>query len=614
MVKFLHIYCVTAHSDKNQKKVQMPKTQQFTRNFAIIAHIDHGKSTLADRIMETTNTVSNRESSDQLLDDLAVEQMHGVTVKSRTVRNYYVDPEGQEFEYNLIDTPGHVDFNYEVSRSLSATDGVLLLVDATKGVQAQTVANYRLAQDAQLTVIPIINKIDNQMADVEKTQAELIDLDDRFTPKNTLKISAKTGIGIDDVLLAIRDRLPSPSGDPQAPLKGLIFDTKFDPYQGVLVQARIFDGTLTKDMALNFMAQNVNAQPKEIGFYTPLETKTPALSAGDVGYIMTGIKDAHAIHVGDTVTSKKAPTDAPFPGYQTIEPMVYAGIYPHDGEYKELKIAIEKLALNDAAFQYEPEQSEALGIGFRGGFLGIFHLQIIRERLQAEFGLDVLTTMPNSTYRVSVKNQDKPLYIENPTQFPDYNLLTKVEEPYVRAKITAPDNQLNDIMRLAENRRGVLQDLETIGDMLLITYKMPISEIAYDFFNELKSVSHGFATLSTERDDYDESDLVRLDIQIDYTAVDALTFVMHRLRVDQFAQEIVQKLTELVPRKLQQLTVQAVVEGRVISRGNIPPLRKAAASSSKTSKKQQQMRRQGQKNQVELPQSVFDAILDMNRH
>ncbi|SUP59231.1 Elongation factor 4 [Weissella viridescens] len=253
-------------------------------------------------------------------------------------------------------------------------------------------------------------------------------------------------------------------------------------------------------------------------------------------------------------------------------------------------------------------------MGFRGGFLGIFHLQIIRERLQAEFGLDVLTTMPNSTYRVTVKNQDKPLYIENPTQFPDYNMITKVEEPYVRAKITAPDSQLNDIMRLAEGRRGVLQDLETIGDMLLITYKMPISEIAYDFFNELKSVSHGFATLSTERDDYDESDLVRLDIQIDYTPVDALTFVMHRLRVDQFAQEIVQKLTELVPRKLQQMPVQAIVEGRVISRGNIPPLRKAAASSGKTSKKQQQMRRQGQKNQIELPQSVFDAILDMSRH
>lgn len=592
----------------------MPKDQKFIRNFAIIAHIDHGKSTLADRIMETTNTVSNREASDQLLDDLAVEQMHGVTVKSRNVRNYYVDPEGQEFEYNLIDTPGHVDFNYEVSRSLSATDGVLLLVDATKGVQAQTVANYRLSQDAGLTVIPIINKIDNKMADVDSTQAELMDLDERFTPENTLRISAKTGIGIDDVLLAIRDRLPAPSGDPEAPLKGLIFDTKFDPYQGVMVQARIFDGILTKNMALNFMANDVSAQPKEIGFYTPLATETPELSAGDVGYILTGIKDPRAIQVGDTVTSKQNPTDAPFPGYQQIEPMVYAGIYPHEGEYKELKIAIEKLALNDAAFQYEPEQSEALGMGFRGGFLGIFHLQIIRERLQAEFGLDVLTTMPNSTYRVTVKNQDKPLYIENPTQFPDYNMITKVEEPYVRTKITAPDSQLNDIMRLAEGRRGVLQDLETIGDMLLITYKMPISEIAYDFFNELKSVSHGFATLSTERDDYDESDLVRLDIQIDYTPVDALTFVMHRLRVDQFAQEIVQKLTELVPRKLQQMPVQAIVEGRVISRGNIPPLRKAAASSGKTSKKQQQMRRQGQKNQIELPQSVFDAILDMSRH
>jgi len=590
----------------------MSNRQENIRNFAIIAHIDHGKSTLADRIMETTNTISNREASAQLLDDMEVEKAHGVTVKSRTVRNYYVDAQGNEFEYNLIDTPGHVDFNYEVSRSLSATDGVLLLVDATKGVQAQTVANYRLAKEANLTIIPIINKIDNLMADVEKTEAELLDLDESFVPEVTLHISAKTGLGIESVLEAIRDCIPAPVGDPEAPLKGLIFDSKFDPYQGVVVQARIFEGTLNASDQLRFMAKDVQTQSKEIGYFDPMSRKTSSLSAGDVGYIITGIKDPRAVQVGDTVTTKKNGAAEPFPGYQQIEPMVYAGLYPKGGEYSDLKLAIEKLSLNDAAFQYEPEQSEALGMGFRGGFLGIFHLQIIRERLKAEFGLDVLTTMPNSTFRVTVKNQDAPLYIENPNQFPRYNELVKVEEPYVRAKITAPNDQLNDIMRLAEGRRGELADLETIGDMLLITYRMPISEIAYDFFNELKSVSHGFATLSTERDDFGPSDLVRLDIAIDYVDIDALTFVMHRLRVDAFAQEITQRLKDLVPRKLQAMPVQATVEGRVIARSDIPPLRKAAASGGKTSKKQQQMRRQGQKAQIELPQTVFDAILDMN--
>lgn len=591
----------------------MSTRQDLIRNFAIIAHIDHGKSTLADRIMEMTNTVSERETEAQLLDDLSVEKAHGVTVKSRTVRNYYIDNNGTEYQYNLIDTPGHVDFNYEVSRSLSATDGVLLLVDATKGVQAQTVANYRLAKAANLVIIPIVNKIDNMAAEVDKTIEELLDLDESFKEEDILKISAKSGLGVDAVLEAIRDRIPAPQGDETGKLKALVFDSKFDPYKGVIVQVRLFDGQLKSSDNVLFMANKIKSQIKEMGVFSPLMTPLDTLKAGDVGFIVTGIKDAKAVRVGDTITLANNPVAEPLPGYQDVEPMVYAGLYPRGSEFKDLKIGIEKLGLNDAAFQYEPEQSEALGMGFRGGFLGIFHLQIIRERLQEEFGLDVLTTMPNSTYRVTVKNEDEPIYVENPIQFPDYGQIVKVEEPYMLAKMTLPNEMLNDIMRLAEGRRGELVDLATIGSMLMVTYRMPISEIAYDFFNELKSASHGFATLSTEFGSYQESDLVRIDIAVDYAKVDALTFVMHRSKVDRVGTEIVSKLKDLIPRKLQSMPVQAIVEGRAIARADVPPLRKAAASGTKVSKKQQQLRRQGQKkSDIELPQAVFDAILDMN--
>ncbi|WP_165206899.1 translation elongation factor 4 [Weissella sagaensis] len=591
----------------------MSTRQKYIRNFAIVAHIDHGKSTLADRIMEMTNTISKREAQDQLLDDLSVEKAHGVTVKSRTVRNYYVDEHGDEYQYNLIDTPGHVDFNYEVSRSLSATDGVLLLVDVTKGVQAQTVANYRLAKEANLVMIPIVNKIDTAAAEVENTITQLGDLDEAFTPDRILKISAKSGLNVSEVLTAIRDQIPAPTGDAQANLQALVFDSKFDPYKGVIVQARLVDGTLKNNDQILFMANQVKSGIKEMGVFAPLMTPIKELKAGDVGFIVTGIKNPEAVKVGDTITLAKHPVTEALPGYQNVEPMVYAGLYPRGSEFKDLKVGIEKLALNDAAFQYEPEQSEALGMGFRGGFLGIFHLQIIRERLQQEFGLDVLTTMPNSTYRVTVKNQDEPVYVENPTQFPDYGQIIEVQEPYMLAKMTMPNEMLNDVMRLAESRRGELVDLETIGAMLLVTYRMPISEIAYDFFNELKSVSHGFATLSTTFDQYQFSDLVRIDIAIDYAKIDALTFVTHRLKATRMGIELVDKLKDLIPRKLQAMPVQAIIEGRAVARADVPPLRKAQASGTKISKKQQQMRRQGlKKSDIELPQSVFDAILEMN--
>lgn len=586
--------------------------QDHIRNFAIIAHIDHGKSTLADRIMEMTSTVSDRESTAQQLDDLAVEKAHGVTVKSKAVRNYYIDDQHDEYQYNLIDTPGHVDFNYEVSRSLSATDGVLLVVDATKGVQAQTVANFRLAKEAGLTIIPIINKIDNQMADIQKTTEQLLELEPTFQTDQILHISAKSGLGVDQVLLAIRDQIPAPAGDIQAPLTALVFDSKFDPYKGVIAQVRIMEGQLSAQTKQVFMASQVASTNKEVGVFTPEPQALQTLRAGDVGYLVTGVKNPDSIKIGDTVTNEIMPAKQPLPGYQEVEPMVYAGLYPKDTDYKEFKTAIEKLALNDAAFHYEPEQSEALGMGFRGGFLGIFHLQIIRERLMAEFGINVLTTMPNSTFKITLKNQNEPVYVENPIQFPDWSKISLVEEPYVHAKITLPNEMLNDIMRLAESRRGILEDLDTLGSMVVATYLMPISEIAYDFFNELKSVSHGFATLSTESADYNYSDLVKLEIAIDYANIDALTIITHRLKAERIAQNMVTKLRDLVPRKLQAMPVQAIVEGRVIARENIPPLRKVAAKGTKVSKKQQQLRRSGQaKVDIELPQAVFDAILDL---
>ncbi|KRN74967.1 hypothetical protein IV73_GL000722 [Weissella kandleri] len=586
--------------------------QDHIRNFAIIAHIDHGKSTLADRIMEMTSTVSDRESTAQQLDDLAVEKAHGVTVKSKAVRNYYIDDQHDEYQYNLIDTPGHVDFNYEVSRSLSATDGVLLVVDATKGVQAQTVANFRLAKEAGLTIIPIINKIDNQMADIQKTTEQLLELEPTFQTDQILHISAKSGLGVDQVLLAIRDQIPAPAGDIQAPLTALVFDSKFDPYKGVIAQVRIMEGQLSAQTKQVFMASQVASTNKEVGVFTPEPQALQTLRAGDVGYLVTGVKNPDSIKIGDTVTNEIMPAKQPLPGYQEVEPMVYAGLYPKDTDYKEFKTAIEKLALNDAAFHYEPEQSEALGMGFRGGFLGIFHLQIIRERLMTEFGINVLTTMPNSTFKITLKNQNEPVYVENPIQFPDWSKISLVEEPYVHAKITLPNEMLNDIMRLAESRRGILEDLDTLGSMVVATYLMPISEIAYDFFNELKSVSHGFATLSTESADYNYSDLVKLEIAIDYANIDALTIITHRLKAERIAQNMVTKLRDLVPRKLQAMPVQAIVEGRVIARENIPPLRKVAAKGTKVSKKQQQLRRSGQaKVDIELPQAVFDAILDL---
>lgn len=595
------------------------------RNFAIIAHIDHGKSTLADRIMEQTDTVSKRQLSDQLLDSMEVEQAHGVTVKSRSVRNFYQADNGQEYEYNLIDTPGHVDFSYEVSKSLAASDGVILLVDATQGVQAQTVANLRLALKHSLTIIPVINKIDNAAADVAATEAQIRALRPEFAHVDILKISAKTGENVHQVLEAIYQKIPAPQGNPNAPLKALIFDSQYDSYQGIIADVRLIDGQLKNQQKLELMQGVSKFNAQAVGIFTPDMKPVKELNAGEVGYIVTGIKDVASVQVGDTLTAAENPTKNAIPHFKPAQSMVYAGFYPKGNtSYEALKQAISKLALNDSAFHYTPEQSEALDAGFRCGFLGIFHLQIIQERLRDEYHVEVLTTAPNATYHVYLKQpQPKQEYltITNPAKFPNFSEIDYVTESYVKAVITTPNEYLGAVMKLCDQHFGEMVDLDNQQDLVTLTYKLPVSEIAYDFFNSLKSITHGFATLDTEFLDYELVDVVKIQIQINYAAVDALDIIVPRQKADLIAHKLVKKLKYTVPRRLYPMPVQAVVENKSIARVDVPPLRKNAAVNGEKrsiSKKQQLLRRQSLnkrqavKSDIKLPQSVFDAILNIN--
>ncbi|WP_294756624.1 translation elongation factor 4 [uncultured Lactobacillus sp.] len=595
------------------------------RNFAIIAHIDHGKSTLADRIMEQTDTVSKRQLSDQLLDSMEVEQAHGVTVKSRSVRNFYQADNGQEYEYNLIDTPGHVDFSYEVSKSLAASDGAILLVDATQGVQAQTVANLRLALKHNLTIIPVINKIDNAAADVAATEAQIRALRPEFADVAILKISAKTGENVHQVLEAIYQKIPAPQGKPAAPLKALIFDSQYDSYQGIIADVRLIDGTLKSQQKLELMQGGSTFNAQAVGIFTPDMKPVKELNAGEVGYIVTGIKDVASVQVGDTLTAAENPTKNAIPHFKPAQSMVYAGFYPKGNtSYEALKQAISKLALNDSAFHYTPEQSEALDAGFRCGFLGIFHLQIIQERLRDEYHVEVLTTAPNATYHVYLKQpQPKQEYltITNPAKFPDFSEIDYVTESYVKAVITTPNEYLGAVMKLCDQHFGEMVDLDNQQDLVTLTYKLPVSEIAYDFFNSLKSITHGFATLDTEFLDYELVDVVKIQIQINYASVDALDIIVPRQKADLIAHKLVKKLKYTVPRRLYPMPVQAMVENKSIARVDVPPLRKNAAVNGEKrsiSKKQQLLRRQSLnkrqavKSDIKLPQSVFDAILNIN--
>ncbi|MEJ3741165.1 translation elongation factor 4 [Bacillus tropicus] len=597
--------------------------KEMIRNFSIIAHIDHGKSTLADRIMELTETISSREIKNQLLDDMAVEQAHGITVKSRTVRNFYKANDGNEYEYNLIDTPGHVDFSYEVSKSLAASEGALLLVDATQGIQAQTVANYRLAKENHLTIIPVINKVDSPIADVEKVEHQIRQLDESFSEVEILKISAKNGFGIHEVLEAIHQRIPAPNGEKEQPLKALVFDSLFDPFKGIIAYVRIYDGMITKNSKLMFMANGQRFLTNEIGIFTPSMVAVNELNPGDVGYIVTGLKEPKLVRIGDTLTNYEEPTSDPLKGYEPAQSMVFAGFYPKNNDYNKLKSAIEKLALNDSSFQFALETSDALGPGFRCGFLGVLHLQIIRERLENEYGLEVLTTSPNVTYHVHLKHHaDEDIQVvNNPVEFPDFSLIDYVEEPYVQAEITTPNDSLGTIMKLAEKHKGILQKMENEADLITLKYNMPLSEIAYDFFSHLKSASHGYATMNTTFIGYELADVVKVEVHINYAKVDALSFVLHREDAPMMTQSLVQKLKYNVPRKLYPMPAQAIVEGKSIARVDIPPLRKNTAANGEKrsiSKKQALLRRQSANKRkaahsdVTLTQEVFNSILELD--
>ncbi|AQW20913.1 elongation factor 4 [Lentilactobacillus curieae] len=596
------------------------KNVKQIRNFAIIAHIDHGKSTLADRIMELTDTISEREQSDQLLDDLQVEQAHGVTVKSRTVTNEYQAGDGQKYELNFIDTPGHVDFAYEVSRSMSACEGAILLVDATKGVQAQTVANFRLAKAAGLAIIPVINKVDSQSAEVDRVESQIHNLDELLKDEKILKISAKTGLGVPEVLEAIVDKISAPTADDGDELKALVFDSNYDQYKGIVALVRVVSGNLTKQRQLRLMANQTDFNAGEVGILTPDKNPQDSLIAGEVGYIITGIKDPQKVRIGDTITYAEAPAKVTLPGYESSEPVVFAGLYPDESSYADLKLAVEKVALNDPAFHYREEVSDALGPGFRCGFLGGFHLQIIRERLVDEYGVSVLTTSPNVTYHVTTSD-GQALTVENPGQFPDFSEVQYVEEPFVRATISTPNELLSEVMKLAEQYKGELDDLQDNNGLIDAIYNMPLSEIAFEFFNKLKSVSHGYATLSSKMIGYRVADMVQVDVRINYADVDSLAFVTHRLDAPKQTQELVHKLKYTIPRKLYPMPVQAMVEGKAIARVDVPPLRKNAAVSGdkkSVSKKQALLRRQNinkrkaAQNDIKLPQSVFNAILEVH--
>lgn len=589
------------------------------RNFSIIAHIDHGKSTLADRIMEFTNTVDDRTAKPQLLDNMTVEKEHGVTVKAQTVTNYYLAKDNQQYVLNLIDTPGHVDFSYEVSKSLSATEGVILLVDATQGVQAQTIANYNLAKAQHIKIMPVINKIDSPNAEVATVKQQILDLDSEFKPADILEISAKNGTGVPELLEAIVANIPAPQVADQAPeLKALVFDMTYDSYQGVIAHIRLVAGEIKANQKLVLMNAGKTFDAKSIGIFNPNMVEQDTLYAGEVGYVVTGIKEVNQIRVGDTITTAVAGTAEPLPGYEEATPVVYAGIFPKD-DFLAMKSALFKIALNDSSLKIEDDYSDALGQGFRVGFLGNFHLQIIKERLLVEYGVEVITTSPNVTYKVHLKN-DKVVAVNNPVNFPNYADIDYVEEPIVMVTITTLPESVNQVINLSEKYRGVLNDLNNLSNLVQLTYNMPLSEIAYHFFNALKSETHGYATLSMGEITYQPADVVKMTFDINYSNVPQLTFITNRANAADQSQELVHKLKYAVPRQLYPMPAQAIVEGKVIARVDIPPIRKNAAVSGEKksiSKQQALLRRQSlnkrkaKQLEFELPQSVFDIFLDI---
>jgi GTP-binding protein LepA len=595
--------------------------REYIRNFCIVAHVDHGKSTLADRLLERTGTISPREMHEQVLDSMELERERGVTIKASAVRMSYTAADGQVYELNLIDTPGHVDFTYEVSRALAACEGALLVVDATQGIEAQTLANLYLALEHDLEIIPVINKIDLPAAQPDRVAQEIADLLGMPTDE-MIRASAKEGIGIDAVLEAVIARIPPPRGDPDAPLRALIFDSHYDPYKGVVAYVRVVDGEVRLGQALHMMATGANAEPLEIGVFTPEMKPTGLLQTGEVGYIATGLKTVRECRVGDTITLAANPAPQPLPGYRAVKPMVFAGFYPVEGEdYGLLKDALEKLQLNDAALVFEPETSQALNFGFRCGFLGLFHMDIVQERLEREYGLNILATAPSVEYEV-VLHTGETVHIDSPADLPDPALIKEIREPWMRVSIFTPAEYIGPVMELLTGRRGVYERMDYLDPQrVVIEGKIPLAELIIDFYDQLKSRTRGYASLDYSFDGYRAGDLVRLDILVNEVPVDALAMIVHRQEAYHKGQRLVSKLKELIPRQLFTVPIQAAVGGRVISRANVKALRKnvlAKCYGGDVTRKRKLLEKQkaGKKRlkrigSVEIPQEAFFAMLQL---
>ena len=597
--------------------------QQHIRNFSIIAHIDHGKSTLADRLIEYTGTLSKREMEEQILDSMDLEKERGITIKAQAVRSIYKARNGEEYMLNFIDTPGHVDFNYEVSRSLAACEGALLVIDATQGIEAQTLANVYLALDNDLEIIPVINKIDLPSADPEHVKKEVEDVIG-IDASDAVLCSAKTGLGVEDVLEAIVARVPAPEGSKEAPLKALVFDSKFDAYKGVMLYLRIMEGTLQKGMRIRMMATGAEFEVTEVGCFVPNIQQTDILEAGQVGYFAASIKNVRDARVGDTVTDADNPTEHALPGYRKATPMVYCGLYPvENSDYDNLRDALEKLQLNDASLVFEAETSSALGFGFRCGFLGLLHMDVIKERLEREYNLSLITTAPNVIYEVVRTNGDVEL-VDNPSLFPDPTVIDHVEEPFVNATIIVPKDYVGAVMELSQEKRGEYDNMTYLDDTrVMIHYALPLSEIIFDYFDRLKSCTRGYASLDYEMSGYRYSDLVKIDILLNGEPVDALSAIVHKDNARVRGRDLVVKLRSLIPRQMFEIPVQAAIGNTIIARENVKAWRKdvlAKCYGGDISRKRKLLEKQkeGKKRMkqvgaVELPQEAFMAVLQMDK-